>query len=872
MKKSFLIIAVLITVLSSCKTRQPSTIETRALPEVEVSPEPEEYRAAVTRTHDLVHTILDVRFDWKKKHLLGKARITLMPHFYPSDQVWLDARGMDIRAVKLLRGADSIPLQYTYANDSIDIRLDRTYKGGEKYELYIDYTAKPDELKTVGGSNAISSDKGLYFINADGSDPKKPMQIWTQGETQSNSVWFPTIDVPNQKMTQELRITVEDRFKTLSNGLMVSSVKNTDGTRTDTWKQDLPHAPYLVMMAIGEYSIVKDTWRGKEVSYYVEPKYEGVARKIFGNTPEMLEFFSTRLGVDYPWSKYSQVVVRDYVSGAMENTSATIHGEFVQRDLRELLDEDNEDVIAHELFHHWFGDLVTCESWSNLPLNESFATYGEYLWNEYKYGREEADLQRIGDLSAYLREAKTKQVDLIRFSYEDREDMFDRHSYQKGGLILHMLRKWVGDEAFFASLKEYLSTHKFQPVEVHDLRLAFEKVTGQDLNWFFNQWFLASGHPDIDIRYDWDETTRKSRVIITQKREAKSETPLFRLPLEVDVYSEASVRRIRFIAEGEVDTLEIDAGRKPVLVNVDAEKSLLCVKNDMHNTAEWMAMYRRAPLYQDRQEAITALSKSSDYKPGSEVAGLMMEALNDRNWRIRSLAISYSAKLASSDVHKVQLKEKLIRIARSDSSAGLREDAVLALADNFRADNDLVAFYQERVNDSSFAVMSAALLSLGSRDRDKALALAAGLEKESHEEINGMVADLYARYGSDTQARWMNLAFNNSNGFNTYRLVQLYARFLQSCKEEANIVMGLESIRTKSKTTEPWWVRMSMVQGMVQVSNYCNEQAKSASKAGDANTEAQWKRIHEKAVALVDDMKKTETNENLLRMYNAGSK
>lgn len=846
--------------------------ETRVLPEVEVSPEPEEYRATVTRAHDLVHTWLDVRFDWKKKHLLGKARITLTPHFYPSGQVWLDARGMDIHAVKLLRGTDSLNLQYSYANDSLDIKLDRIYKGGEKYDLFIDYTAKPDELKSVGGSDAIASDKGLYFINADGSDPKKPMQIWTQGETQSNSVWFPTLDVPNQKMTQELRITIEDRFKTLSNGLLVSSVKNTDGTRTDIWKQDLPHAPYLVMMAIGEYAIVKDSWRGREVSYYVEPKFEGVARRIFGNTPEMLEFFSTRLGVDYPWAKYSQVVVRDYVSGAMENTSATIHGEFLQRDERELLDEDYEDVVSHELFHHWFGDLVTCESWSNLPLNESFATYGEYLWNEYKYGREEADVQRLGDLSTYLREAKTKQVDLIRFTYEDREDMFDRHSYQKGGLILHMLRKWTGDDAFFASLKNYLNTHKFQPVEVHDLRLAFEVVTGQDLNWFFNQWFLASGHPDLDIRYEWKEAEGKALVIVTQKREADSKTPLYRLPLEVDIYDENSVRRMQFIAEGESDTLTITASRKPVLINVDAEKSLLCVKNDRHSTDEWIAMYRRGKLYQDRQEALAAMSKSSDYQPGTAVAALMMEALNDKNWKIRSLAIGYAGKLASAEAHKAALKEKLIRIARSDKEAVLREDAVLALQEEYKSDSDLTAFFEEKVSDSSFAVMKSSLLALAGRDKEKALSIAARMETESHEEISSTVAEVYSRFGSDAQATWMNTAFINSTGFGTYRLVQLYSRFIQRCKDEPIIASGLESIRDKGKTAEPWWVRMSMVQSMVQVGNYCSDQSKTAAKAGDTNTEAQWNRLREKAAALADAMKKTETNENLLRLYNAGSK
>ena len=170
------------------------------------------------------------------------------------------------------------------------------------------------------------------------------------------------------------------------------------------------------MMAIGEFAIVKDKWRGIDVSYYVEPKFEKYARMVFGNTPEMIEFFSQKFGVDYPWKKYSQVVVRDFVSGAMENTTATVHMEALQHDHRYHLDETEEDYISHELSHHWFGDYVTCESWANLPLNESFATYAEVLWREYKYGIDEAEHHLSGDFSSYFAESQTKREPLIRFN------------------------------------------------------------------------------------------------------------------------------------------------------------------------------------------------------------------------------------------------------------------------------------------------------------------------------------------------------------------------------------------------------------------------------------------------------------------------
>ena len=307
------------------------------------------YRASVTKVNDLMHTKLDVRFDYAKRYLYGKEWVTLKPHAYPTDSLRLDAKGMDIKAVALMSGNQQIPLKYDYA-DGINLRINlgRVFKPGEEYTVYIDYVSKPDELK-VKGSAAITDAKGLYFINPDSAVKGKPVQVWTQGETEGSSAWFPTIDRPNQKTTEEISMTVPSKYVTLSNGRMVSSTPAGPGLRTDVWKMELPHAPYLFMMAVGDFKIYKDTWRGKEVNYYLEPKYAPFAKQIFGNTPDMLEFYSNRLGVEYPWNKYAQIVARDYVSGAMENTTATLHGEQVQMTDRELIDREygSESVIAH---------------------------------------------------------------------------------------------------------------------------------------------------------------------------------------------------------------------------------------------------------------------------------------------------------------------------------------------------------------------------------------------------------------------------------------------------------------------------------------------------------------------------------------------
>ena len=537
------------------------------------------YQETAAKVTDIEHMSLAVSFDYAKQHVLGKAVLTCKPYFYSINKVQLDARGFDIHEVALLKKGDTLPLAYTYLNDKLTITLDTVYTRYKKFVLFINYTAKPNEIKGLKGK-AITDDKGLYFINPLGTDSTKPRQIWTQGETQSNSCWFPTNDVPNEKITQDLAITVDDKDITLSNGELMRSKMNADGTRTDFWRQTKPHAPYLVMLAVGEFAKVKDYWRDSvEVDYYVEPAIKKYAKMVFGRTPEMMEVFSQKLGVDYPWDKYSQIVVRDFVSGAMENTSAVVHFDGLQHDEREHLDNNLEDIIAHELFHHWFGDLVTSESWSNIPLNESFATYGEYIWNEAAHGRMEADYELSKNLNAYLNQQRKHTVDPIRYYYHSRDDMFDVVSYQKGSLILHMLRKHVGDEAFFASLKLYLTQNAYKSAELANLRLAFEEVTGQDLNWFFNQWFLRGMHAHVSVSYQYNTNRTQATVLFNQgSTDFKADYLKFfpyRLPIVVDVYTPDGVKRIPFELKSMYDTLVISSETPIDFINPDAEHIIL---------------------------------------------------------------------------------------------------------------------------------------------------------------------------------------------------------------------------------------------------------------------------------------------------------
>ncbi len=826
------------------------------------------YQGSYSRINDLLHTKLEVIFNWEKQQLNGKATLSFKPYFYPTDSLTLDAKGFDIHEISLLTATGKTPLKFEYDSVKLRIRLDKTYTRTEEYKLFIDYTAKPEELE-AGGSKAITSDKGLYFVNPLGKDKNKPREVWTQGETEANSCWFPTIDAPNERMTQEIYMTVDTPFVTLSNGLLISSKNNGNGTRTDYWKQSLGHAPYLAMMAVGNFVVVKDTpmaigGKNIEVNYYVEPEYKQYANAIFGHTPEMVEFFSSKFG-NYVWEKYSQVVVRDYVSGAMENSSATLHGEFLHQTAREMLDGDNEDIISHELFHHWFGDLVTCESWSNIPLNESFATYGEYLWREYKYGRDAADHHLEGDLSSYLREATYDKKDLIRFRYADKEDMFDSHSYAKGGRVLHMLRKYVGDDAFFASLKLYLEKNKFSTVEIHNLRMAFEEVTGEDLNWFFNQWFLAKGHPELTITTTYHDNfngTGEIEIYMEQTQD-KDEFPLYKLPMFVDVYQGSTKTRHSITLENEAQSFLIPyTGSKPDLVNVDAEKMLLCTKEEEKEISEYIHQYHNAPLYLDRSEAIQKLSSSQD----SLAEIVVVEALNDKYWKIRSNVISSLSSLAFAN--KEQLKTKVSQMAQTDEKASVRANALKYLLKNY-PDNELLPIYEKALNDSSYNVAGIALGAIVKMDKEKGLVYTETIEKGGDKKRLVDVATVYMQYGSREKETFFANSYNRITDSNDkYSFILLYSRFLQRHDDDAMTKRTLPLFKDIAENDNAWFMRLGGLQALTELKDALTKKAddlKPSSEEKDKTALAETTALRDTISTMLDELLAKETDKKVLR-------
>jgi len=810
MKNILFLLVIVIILFSSCKTTKKTTEDSfKTLDPITVIGKRKEYKGSHLRTFDLINTKLKVNFSWEDQYLFGEANLTLKPYFYPQSILELDAKGMDLRQVSILNGENKQDLDYNYDGKIIKIKLDKTYTREDKLNIFIKYVSKPNELEKAKGLSAISDNKGLYFINPLGEDKDKPRQIWTQGEPEDNSVWFPTIDHPNERTSMELSMTVEENFYAISNGYIEEKVTNGDGTYTITWKQDKPIAPYLVMMAIGEYAEVKDSWRGMTVNYYVEKEYENVARKIFGKTPEMIEFFSEQLGVEYPWDKYWSIIVRDYVSGAMENTSAVIFGEFLQKDERELLDGNNEDIVAHELYHHWFGDLVTCESWANLPLNESFATYGEVLWKEHEYGNDEKLLKIKQDMKGYFREANSgKQVDMIRFNYEKARDMFDGHSYAKGGVILNMLRETVGDDAFFTSLQNYLWANKFQSVEIHDLRIAFEKTTGKDLNWFFNQWFLSAGHPIIDINYEY---TDSSVIVQLEQRPSKEEYLVYKLPLAIDIIEGYNTRRENIIFDRKKQSFEFKTNIKPQLVNVDAKKYLLAEINDSKTEDNYVIQFNNATHFLDKLEALNYFAEKE--VKSLKAKQLFNKALDDDFWYIQQKALSF---IDVKDIDKSTVT-KIVNLAENSSKTSVQAEAYYLLANI--EDSKYEQVFEKGIQSKSYKVNAAALDALASTNPTRALEIAKSWESINNYDITEEILYVYSEKGDTSKIDYFkNTSLNSDNQYIRLNAIYFYSKFLGRM-DDKTVLNGVSFIENWGKTDEGDYSKRVAQSSLIRISN-----------------------------------------------------
>lgn len=735
------------------------------------------YKPSARRNFDILHTDLDLEFDWKNQVVNGKARIRVKPYFLPEKVLVLDAKDFELGAIAFVRADSRQKLSYRYDEKQISVFLPREFTSKDTFEIEINYRAFP-ERNSGNGSEAISDTKGIYFIDPLDTIPNKPSMIWTQGETEHNSKWFPTIDKPNERFTHSIRLTCPDSMVSVSNGKLVKQEKLGNGLRKDHWEMNQPHAPYLVAIAIGEFGKVESTYGKVPLGYYVEKGFEKGASKVFENTPKMMSFFEEKLGVPFPWQKYDQIIVRDFVSGAMENTTASIFMEELRLNEREALDSEWDYIIAHELFHQWFGDLVTTESWANLTLNEAFANYSEYLWNEHHYGSDQAALKLVAEMEGYFAESEEKQVNLIRFDYDDSEDMFDAHSYNKGGVILHMLRKHLGDEIFFKSLQAYLKKHAFESVEVHDLRLVFEHVSGEDLNWFFNQWFLSKGHPELAIEVDYSKP-ENILISITQSQNL-TEYPLFQFPIEVSWYEGAERKTKDLMVTKGRQSFALENDKPLDLIYIDESKNLLARRTQEISNSQYLRQFKESSLGVARYEALDSLTAR---EAKEELIEALPLALNDSFWSIREIALGYIQSDVSWKDQLPGLEDKVYDLVENDPKNSVRSAAIDLLGQ--WNPNKYISIFKRLVNNPSYLIAGSALMAMVQAeeipmDPD----LIETLARDHNFRIVIPVAEYYLKQLVSGKSHWFDANLTRLTGEGLYYFLGYYSEYFVRLPEE----------------------------------------------------------------------------------------
>lgn len=646
-------------------------------------------RYAPDRVVDIEHVALRIELDVASRALRGEARLTFRGLAAGARWIELDAVELEIEAVELGgRG-----LEYQHDGRRLRVQLPAPLVAGARHDLDVLYHGTPR--------------RGLYFVGPDAGYPDKALQVWSQGQDEDARYWFPCFDAPHEKATSEVEVTVPAELMAISNGVLVSD--RVDGARrTLRWRLDVPHSCYLVTLAVGDFAMVEHRWRDVPVAYYAERRRITDAERTLARTPQMLELFSNLFGVPYPYPRYAQVFVSDFIFGGMENTSATTLTDAVLLDERAALDYDVDALVAHELAHQWFGDLVTCRDWGEGWLNEGFATYAEYLWREHHEGRDAADLELEEWAESYFGEdAGRYRRTIATKHYDEPIDIFDHHLYEKGGRVLHMLRHELGDAAFFASIRHYLDKHQHGVVETRDLARAIEDATGRVLDWFFSQWVVdGAGHPELSVEVAWDSARSAVRVAVEQKQKVDGKTPRFRLSTRMRfVLAGTPVERALEITESQ-QVFFFELGSAPEQAIFDPGRVLLARLDVDKPEGMWAAELAGAALAVDRIAAARALGKRGGVV-ATRALGVALE--RDGSWAVRE-----AAALALATRQSEQVVARLVQALGAEANPRARRGVVRALGalrGQPAAERAVVALV--RAGDPSYFVEAEASLALG---------------------------------------------------------------------------------------------------------------------------------------------------------------
>ena len=565
-------------------------------------------QAERVRTFDVKHIKGELTLDIKKGEIRGTVTHTIAPLHPGLDTVTLDC-GADLKVSRVAIGP--VACNYSQKGDELAVTLDHAYGPDRAFELAITYAGSPE--------------KGVYFVKPDADHPGRLTSVYTVGEPEDARFWLPSFDYPNERSTSEMIITVDKPLSVVSNGTLESTRENADGTTTTHWKMDSPLTTYLISVVAADFSVYRDKLGALPVDYYVLKEVdEATARRSMGKTPRMIDFFNKKIGTSYPYAKYATTCLPEF-GGGMEHTSATTMTDSILLDPIEYLERDSDSIVAHELAHQWFGDLLTCRDWSNLWLNEGFASYFDPLFTEHDRGEDAFRMAMAADLDSYLGTDRQYRRPIVEARYNDPWQMFDGVTYAKGACVLHALRGLVGDDAWWRGIKLYVATNKDRNVETADFKKAMEEASGRDLGWFFDQWVFRGGHPELSARWRYEDLDKTLRLKVEQTQPIDDGTALFRLPTTVEIGDDSGVRTVPIVIDARTQEFVIASPTRPKMVRIDPEGWLPKVLNFEKPADEWAYQLEHSDDVLGRVEAAQALSEKSK---GEKVAA---EALS-RAW------------------------------------------------------------------------------------------------------------------------------------------------------------------------------------------------------------------------------------------------
>jgi aminopeptidase N len=601
----------------------------------------------------------------------------------------------------------------------------------QKLKIYLDrsYSFK-DTLSVIVEYFVSNPRKGLYFIQPDSAYPDKPYQIWSQGQPEDNHYWFPCYDFPNDKATSELIATVKKNFVVISNGKLLSvSDDAKKGLRTYHWYMDKPHSSYLISIVVGEYVKLQDYYLDIPLEYYVYKSNAKYAKLSFEKTPDIMKFFSEKIGYKYPYNKYAQTIVEDFVYGGMENITATTLTSSTIHDERAHLDVSSDGLVAHELAHQWWGNLLTCRSWEHAWLNEGFATYFTALYFEYAKGKDEFQFN-VYNMQRSARFADmTDKKPTVWNRYFDPTDVFGPHIYQRGGAILNMLRFVLGDELFWKAINYYAHKYAFQNVETNDFKIAIEDATGYNLKWFFDQWLYKAGYPIFEVKYSYDDSKKLLKLEVEQIQPGDSLTPeVFKTPVDVEIATKSERKTFRIFIDKRKETFEFEVSDKPLMVIFDKGNWILKELYFDKSKDELIYQAQNASEMIDRLVAVQELGKMSS---DPDVVELMKKiSRSNEFYAVRQEAINNLGKLKDEDVAKF-----LIELYKDEGDSRIRRSIVDALK-NFKF-NFVVSFLNDVVkSEKSYYVIASAINSLVTVDSVNGMRyIKNALGMDSHQEV-----------------------------------------------------------------------------------------------------------------------------------------